>query len=42
MGVADCSEGRANAGAGTEAQRGIEMLDRDVRLARPIPESAAE
>src|ERR1700726_3032963 len=30
-----CSEGRADAGAGAEAQRGIDMLDRGVELARP-------
>ena len=28
-------ERRADAGAGTEAQRGFDMLDRDVGLARP-------
>ena len=30
------NERRADAGAGTEAQRGFDMLDRDVGLARPI------
>src|SRR5215472_18310058 len=33
---------RADASAGTEPQRGLEMLDRDVGLARPIPEGAAD
>ena len=37
-----CKERHADAGAGTEAQRGIEMLDRDVGLARPNPEHAAD
>src|SRR6516165_1126801 len=42
MGVAYCRERRANAGAGTEAQRGFKMLDRDVGLVRPNPENAAD
>ena len=33
---------RADADAGTEAQRGFGMLDRDVGLARPQPECAAD
>jgi len=33
---------RADADAGTEAQRGYKMLDRDVGLARPNPEEAAD
>jgi hypothetical protein len=32
---------RADAGAWTEAQRSFKMLDRDVGLARPQPEEAA-
>ena len=39
---ADNGEGRTYSGAGTEAQRGLDMLDRDVGLASPIPEGAAE
>ena len=35
-------EGIADAGAGTESQRGLDMLDRDVVLADPIPEVAAD
>src|SRR6516165_349011 len=35
-------ERRADAGARTEAQRGLDMLDRDVRLAGPMPEDAAD
>src|SRR5271168_2652071 len=35
------TERRSNAGAGTEAQRGFDMLDRDVGLARIQPEGAA-
>src|SRR5437868_6759536 len=34
-------ERRADAGAGTEPQRCIDMLDRDVGLAFPQPENAA-
>ena len=41
MRAADYNELRAEPGAGTEAQRGLEMLDRDVGLARPLPEGAA-
>src|SRR6516165_11197454 len=33
---------RADADARTEAQRGFKMLDRDVRLAGPNPEEAAD
>src|SRR6516165_722632 len=32
----------ADAGAGTEAQRGFDVFDRDVGLARPSPEDAAD
>src|SRR4029077_10686678 len=39
---ADVSERRADPGAGTEAQRGFYMLDRDIELARPYPERAAD
>src|SRR4051812_6161575 len=35
-------ERRAGAGAGTEALRGLEMLDRDVGLARPIPQHTTD
>jgi hypothetical protein len=42
MGDANESERRADAGAGTEGQRGLDMLNRDVGLARPIPEHAAD
>src|SRR5215813_5164583 len=35
-------ERRADAGAGTEPQRGLDKLDRDVELARPQPEQAAD
>src|SRR5262249_24564136 len=41
MRIAYCYERRADAGAGTEAQRGLEMLDRDVGLARQVPEYTA-
>src|SRR5215472_8583640 len=34
-------EGRADPGARTESQRSLGMLDRDVELAGPIPEYAA-
>src|SRR5277367_5826452 len=37
-----CSERRAAPGAGAEAQRGIDMLDRGVGLARPQPEEATD
>jgi len=36
------SERRADADAGTEAQRGFEVLDCEVGLARPLPEDAAD
>jgi hypothetical protein len=36
------TERRADAGAGTEAQRGFDMLDRGVGLARKHPEYAAD
>src|SRR5271157_3248199 len=42
MGLAYYIERRADAGAGAEAQRGLDMLDRDVGLARPSPEDAAD
>src|SRR5215469_730152 len=42
MRAAYYSERRADAGAGTEAQRGFDMLDRNVGLTRPIPECATE
>src|SRR5215472_12908739 len=42
MRLAYSDERRADAGARTEAQRGLVMLDRDVRLARPIPQGTAE
>src|SRR5215471_3764671 len=42
MRAAYCEERLADAGAGTEPQRGLDMLDRDVRLARPDPEAAAD
>src|SRR5208282_3177714 len=42
MGVAYLQERRADPGARTEAQRGLDMLDRDVGLACPIPEGAAD
>src|SRR5208283_6213430 len=42
MCLAYYSERRADAGARAEAQRGLEMFDRDVGLARPLPESAAD
>src|SRR5215831_2025734 len=42
MGLAYYIERRADAGAGTEAQRGLDMLDRNVGLARPSPEDAAD
>jgi hypothetical protein len=32
----------AGAGPGAEAQRGIEMLDRDIRLPRPEPQDPAK
>src|ERR1700738_521507 len=32
----------ADSGAGVETKRGPQMLDRDVRLARKIPENAAD
>ena len=35
-------EGIADAGAGTESQRGLDMLDRDVGFAGPMPEDAAD
>ena len=35
-------ERQADAGTRTEAQRSFDMLDRDVGLARPIPEDAAD
>src|SRR5262249_18626588 len=35
-------ERRAAAGTRTEAQRGLDMLDRNVGFARPLPEDAAE
>ena len=35
-------ERRAAAGTRTEAQRGLDVLDRNVGLARPLPEDAAE
>jgi len=35
-------ERRATTGTGTKAQRGLDMLDRDVGLARPLPEDAAQ
>jgi hypothetical protein len=35
-------ERRSGAGSRTEALRGLEMLDRDVGLARPIPEHATD
>src|SRR5271165_7536537 len=42
MRVAYYKERRADARAGTEAQRSFGMLDRDVGLARPVPAGAAE
>jgi hypothetical protein len=42
MGCAYGRERVADAGAGTEAQRGLDMLDCGVGLARPKPESAAD
>ena len=36
MRAADYNELRADPGAGTEAQRGLEMLDRDDRAGPPI------
>src|SRR5215472_2870012 len=42
MRAAYCSERRADAGVGTEAQRGFDMLDRNVGLTRPIPECVTE
>ena len=41
MRAAYCNELGADTGARTEAQRGIDMLDRDVGLAGPDPEDAA-
>src|SRR6516162_1024885 len=35
-------ERRATTGTGTKAQRGLDMLDRNVGLARPLPEDAAQ
>src|SRR5262249_15668910 len=40
MGLAYYIERRADEGAGAEAQRGLDMLNRDVGLARPSPEDA--
>src|SRR5208282_2583754 len=42
MRAAYCNECRADAGAGTEAQCGVGVLDRDVGLARPQLEEAAD
>ena len=42
MCLAYYSERRADAGARAEAQRGLEMFDRDVRLARPTSEGATD
>jgi hypothetical protein len=38
----DHMESRADAGAQTELQCGFDMPDRDVGLARPIPEHATD
>src|SRR5215471_13766941 len=41
--IADCcSSPTADAVAGTEAQRGFDVLDRDVGVARPYPELTAD
>jgi len=42
MRSADHLKWRANAGAGTEAQRGLDMLDRDIELSGPHPEGTAD
>src|ERR1700730_1349839 len=42
MCVAYYKERRTDAGAWAEAQRTSGMFDRNVRLARPVPEDAAE
>jgi hypothetical protein len=42
MRCAYLKERRADAGAGAEAQRGFEMLDRDVGLARKQSQGAAD
>src|SRR5262245_4069705 len=41
MSATQYCERRSDTGAGTEAQSVFDMLDRNIRLSRPIPESAA-
>src|SRR5207247_6344260 len=42
VGAAQYKQRRANSGTRTEPQRHIDMIDCDIRLARPKPEKAAD